>query len=61
MDNIVSNNKDLSWDGWTVVSLTPTDSGTMSKDGIRIKGKWFLQKRFELTAIGWEIPNKLIG
>jgi hypothetical protein len=33
----------------------------MSKDGAFVDGKWIVQKRYEATANGWEIPNKLVG
>lgn len=61
MEKIVSNNKELAWDGWTVVKLKPTDVGSMATNAIRIEGEWFLQTRFELTSTGWNIPNNLIG
>lgn len=60
MESIVSNNKNLTWDGWTVVSLKPVDNGLLSKDGIQINGKWYLQKRFEPTNEGWDVPDKLV-
>jgi hypothetical protein len=61
METIVKNNDELTWDGWTVVSLKPVDSGIMQKDALFIKDKWYLQKRFELTENGWEIPTKIVG
>jgi hypothetical protein len=61
METIVKNNKNLSWDGWTVVSLKPVDSGIMQKDSVFVDNKWYLQKRFELTETGWEIPTKIVG
>jgi len=61
MEIIVSNNKDLVWDGWTVVSLKLIDSGLMSKNTVFINNRWYVQKRFELTEEGWDIPNKLVG
>jgi len=61
MESIVKSNKDLSWDGWDVISLKPTDSGLMSKDGVQINGKWFSKTTFRLTENGWEIPNKIAG
>lgn len=61
MEEIVASNKDLSWDGWDVIKLKPTDNGLMLKNGIRINGKWFTQTRFNLTEQGWEIPNKIVG
>lgn len=61
MEKIVSSNDSLTWDGWTVVSLKPVDSGIMSKDGILIGDKWYLQKRYDLTENGWELPTKIVG
>ncbi len=61
MEAIVKSNKDLSWDGWDVISLTPAKSGMMSKDGVQINGAWFSKTRFILTENGWEIPNKIVG
>jgi hypothetical protein len=61
MESIVKSNKDLSWDGWDVISLKPAESALMSKDGRQIDGKWFLETRFNLTENGWEIPNKIVG
>jgi hypothetical protein len=61
MEQIVSNNKNLMWDGWTVVSLKPIRDGLTSTNTIRIKGKWYLQKRFEPGPEGWIIPGKFLG
>lgn len=61
MEQIVSNNKNLMWDGWTVVSLKPIRDGLTSVNTIRIKGRWYLQKRFEPTSEGWNIPAKILG
>jgi hypothetical protein len=33
----------------------------MSKNAIRIKGKWFNKTIYSLTENGWEIPNKIAG
>ena len=61
MEQIVKKNKSLIWDGWVVVSLQPTYNGVASKDGICRNGKWFIQKRYEANANGWEIPDKFAG
>jgi hypothetical protein len=60
MESIVSKNKELRWDGWTVVSSYPSEKGRTSKFGILHKGRWHLQRRFELTADGWHIPKNLV-
>jgi hypothetical protein len=61
MEKIVANNKSLSWDGWTVISKEKTEKGRTSPQGAFIKNAWHIQKRFEPTRTGWEIPNKFVG
>jgi hypothetical protein len=61
MEEIVKNNDNLSWDGWTVLENKTSDNGMMSKDGAFVNGMWIVQKRYEANASGWEIPNKLVG
>jgi hypothetical protein len=60
MENIVENNDSLSWDGWTVLENKTNENGMLSKDGAYVNGKWIVQKRYELGATGWEIPNKFV-
>jgi hypothetical protein len=60
MEQIVSKNKALSWNGWTVVERYPSDRGSTSNRGVFAKGKWHLEKMFEPTRDGWEIPNKYV-
>jgi hypothetical protein len=59
MEKVVSSNKELFWDGWTVVKRYPSDKAKTSKQGVFIKGIWYMEQRFEPTAQGWEIPVKL--
>jgi hypothetical protein len=61
MEKFVSSNKELSWDGWTVVKRYPSDKAKTSKQGVRIKGVWYIEQRFEPTSQGWEIPGKSGG
>lgn len=61
MEQIVENNKALSWDGWTVLENRFNESGLMSNEGIRIKGRWIVQKRYDINESGWEIPDKFVG
>jgi hypothetical protein len=50
----------LSWDGWTVLENRTKENGIMSNEGKLVNGRWIVQKRYEVTADGWEIPNKLV-
>lgn len=59
MEKIVSSNKELFWDGWTVVKRYPSDKAKTSKQGVLIKGVWYIEQRFEATINGWEIPGKI--
>jgi hypothetical protein len=60
MEQIVDNNKALSWDGWDVVQLTPSNSAWMQTNGAYISGKWYTRKRYAVSTNGWEIPNKFV-
>lgn len=60
MEGIVSRNRLLSWDGWTVLHTYPNAVGWRDARGVLIKGKWHTQQRFEITETGWEIPKKLV-
>jgi hypothetical protein len=58
MEKLVSSNKELSWDGWTVVKRYPSDKAKTSKQGVLVKGVWYIEQRFEPTSQGWEISIK---
>jgi hypothetical protein len=60
MEQIVKKNKFLFWDGWNVLYRYPNPVAWRQTDGVFVKGKWFTQKRFELTSKGWDIPKKLV-
>lgn len=60
MEQIVENNKALSWDGWTVIENSYKENGLMSNSGAYINGRWVVQKRYEPSSIGWEIPGKFV-
>lgn len=60
MEEIVKGNRFLSWDGWTVVHSSLSETAWMSKNGRFVKGKWYVQKRYEPRGIGWEIPDKFV-
>jgi hypothetical protein len=60
MEEIVNKNKELKWDGWTVVHFYASDKARTSKFGERINGKWCMVRRFDVTEKGWEISNKLV-
>lgn len=60
MEEIVSKNKSLMWDGWTVVNSYPSDKARTSAKGAYLNGKWQIQTRFAPTESGWDIPDKFV-
>ena len=57
MEKIVNKNKNLFWDGWSVVHKERTEKGRSSKFGQLVNGKWHIVKRYEPSRSGWEIPE----
>ena len=60
MEQIVSKNNTLSWDGWTVVESKPSAMAWMKPNAAFIKDAWYIQNRFVPTETGWTIPSKLV-
>jgi hypothetical protein len=61
MEAIVNNNKKvLSWDGWSVVEMYPSEKGRSAVNGAYKNNKWFIKKVFTPSQVGWEIPNKYV-
>jgi hypothetical protein len=61
MEKIVNNNKKvLSWDGWSVVEMYPSEKGRSAVNGAYKNNKWFIKKVFTPSQLGWEIPNKYV-
>ena len=61
MEELVKKNRELIWDGWTVVHSYQSDKARTSKFGRRVNNKWHLQRRFELSRDGWDIPKRFIN
>jgi hypothetical protein len=59
MEEIVKKQKNLSWEGWDVIQTSPNPVAWRYPNGRFIKGKWYVQKRFPVTANGWELPNNV--
>lgn len=60
MEQIVSSNKSLSWDGWNVVELIKSPSAFFKQNGAFVHGSWYFKKTFSPTRDGWSIPNKYV-
>jgi hypothetical protein len=57
MQLIVSQNKDLSWKGWDVIQDIPSIEAEFSNDGVFKENGWYKRKVFNLTEVGWKIPD----
>jgi hypothetical protein len=60
MEEIVSNNNNLSWDGWDVIEMVRSDKAFTSKQGALKNNAWHLKKTFVVSRDGWEIPDKYV-
>lgn len=60
MEKLVEKAKYLRWDGWTVISSYPSKKASTSKYGAFVDGQWHIQRRFEPTEKGWDIPERFL-
>ncbi len=61
MEKIVSRNNNLSWLGWDIVDRKKSESGRTAVNGVRVNGVWYVQRIYQVTRNGWDIPNKYRG
>lgn len=59
-EKIVENNSSLKWNGWNITQLTKSPTAWMKPEGVFNNGEWFLQKHYNLSADGWELPAKFV-
>lgn len=62
MENIVNTNKNLSWDGWDVVShIKQSDSEFMNNGSFNRKNsKWYTKTVYPCRENGWNIPDSVL-
>jgi hypothetical protein len=60
MEEIVTTNKSLSWDGWTVLELKADNAAWMKQNAAFIEGKWNRINRYEPNENGWTIPDRFV-
>jgi hypothetical protein len=61
MEKIVARNNNLSWVGWDVADRKRSEAGRTAVNGVRVNGVWYLQRIYQVTRNGWDIPNKYRG
>ena len=60
MEKIVSSNKYLQWDGWTVIHYRYNPVAWRKVNAKYVKGKWFTTTRYEVGSNGWNIPKNFV-
>jgi hypothetical protein len=60
MEEIVSKNKSLSWDGWNVVELIKTSGALYKPNGVKINGVWYIKNIFNAESYGWKVPSRYV-
>lgn len=59
---LVSNSKNLHWDGWTLVHTKPSQMAMFRPDGMRIGNNWYIAKRYPIGDNGlYHVPARIIG
>ena len=61
MEKIVSRNNNLSWVGWDVADRKRSEAGRTAVNGVRVNGVWYVQRIYQVTRNGWDIPYKYKG
>jgi hypothetical protein len=55
-------NKNIFWDGWTIVKWAPGSNGYTQTNGMFRNGKWGYANRFPVSGNGtWRIPSKYVS
>ena len=59
-ETIVDNNKSLGWNGWDIVHFNKMPTAWMKPEGVYRNGEWYIQKHYNPSEKGWEIPDKFV-
>jgi hypothetical protein len=59
MENIVSKNSNLFWEGWDVYTKIKED-GFYSNEGFYDNNSWLVKKKFSFNGEFWEIPDRFV-
>lgn len=58
---IVDSNKNLFWDGWTIVDWKPLKDGFYKKNGMFRNGMWGVARKYYPGSNGWKVPSKYVA
>ena len=59
MEQIVESNKNLEWDGWTVVEYHQRPTSFYDANAVYRNGRWYKVSRYSVLGNGWTIPDRL--
>lgn len=60
MEDIVSRNNRLFWDGWDVMYKHPNPVGWRHVNGAFIEGDWVNLTRYTPGEKGWDVPERFM-
>jgi hypothetical protein len=60
MEDIVSKNKSLSWEGWNVVELIKNPAAMFRSNAARVDEVWHIKNVFIVDQDGWRSPSKYV-
>lgn len=60
-ERLETKNKNMFWDGWTLVVVNERKDGYQDRNGIFFNGKWSVQHRIRLTKKGqFNVPRRYL-
>lgn len=60
-ERLEAKNKNMFWDGWTLVVVNERKDGYQDKNGIFFNGKWSVQHRIRLNKKGqFNVPRRYL-
>jgi len=61
MEEIVSANPSLSWEGWNVIHLAKSNNAMYKTNGAFINNQWQIKTVYSPDRNGWDIKKEHIG
>jgi hypothetical protein len=61
MEELVSKDSRLSWDGWDIIVSKPSPTAWMRKNAKFSDGRWYQADRIVPGTLGWELPASFAG
>jgi len=59
-ESLVSNNSQLSWNGWDIEYLYQDDNAFMKTSGVFKDDRWYTKEIFRCVNGQWNIPDRIV-